>query len=149
MIDNKGLVISKLLFCNKLHLNKAWEIPCAKGPLKEYIGDYGLGEGAQDVLDGNFDPNRGVAADSSIEVEITLDNYKVLTKAQNESTSSLPSGQRYTHYKAIFENDNIGLVHIQMMSMPYVPGFTPSRWEKAIDCMLEKGLGDHKVKDSV
>eukprot|EP00957_Ditylum_brightwellii_P053949 4086544-Ditylum_brightwellii.AAC.1 len=30
------------------------------------------------------------------------------------------------------------------MSMPYLSGFTPSRWEKAIDCMLEKDPGDSK-----
>eukprot|EP00957_Ditylum_brightwellii_P124506 9488875-Ditylum_brightwellii.AAC.1 len=32
-----------------------------------------------------------------------------------------------------------------MMSLPFLVGFTPSRWEKAIDCMLEKDLGDPKI----
>eukprot|EP00957_Ditylum_brightwellii_P194565 14819787-Ditylum_brightwellii.AAC.1 len=49
--------MSKLLVCNKLHLNKAWDTPCAQSPLWDYIGEYGLGIGAEDILNGNFDPN--------------------------------------------------------------------------------------------
>eukprot|EP00957_Ditylum_brightwellii_P184577 14057768-Ditylum_brightwellii.AAC.1 len=32
-----------------------------------------------------------------------------------------------------------------MMSLPFLVGFTPSRWEKAIDCMLEKDPSDPKI----
>eukprot|EP00957_Ditylum_brightwellii_P140260 10687650-Ditylum_brightwellii.AAC.1 len=32
------------------------------------------------------------------------------------------------------------------MSMPYMLGFTPSKWEKAIGCMLEKDPRDLKSK---
>eukprot|EP00957_Ditylum_brightwellii_P013032 984244-Ditylum_brightwellii.AAC.1 len=36
----------------------AWETPFANGPLKEYIGDYRLGQGATEILEGDFDPNK-------------------------------------------------------------------------------------------
>eukprot|EP00957_Ditylum_brightwellii_P124761 9509214-Ditylum_brightwellii.AAC.1 len=36
-------VMAKLLRRNKLHLNQAWDTPCAKGLLRDYIGDNGLG----------------------------------------------------------------------------------------------------------
>eukprot|EP00957_Ditylum_brightwellii_P128235 9779966-Ditylum_brightwellii.AAC.2 len=36
---------------------EAWDTPFAHGPLKDYIGDYGIGSGAQDIPDGNFDLN--------------------------------------------------------------------------------------------
>eukprot|EP00957_Ditylum_brightwellii_P191480 14577903-Ditylum_brightwellii.AAC.1 len=65
-------------------------------------------------------------------------------KVQNETTSLSPSGQYYGHYKAVLENDSICVVHAQMMPISYMSGFTPSRWEKAIDCMLEKDPGDPK-----
>eukprot|EP00957_Ditylum_brightwellii_P101752 7754421-Ditylum_brightwellii.AAC.1 len=29
-----------------------------EGPLKDYIGDYGLGKGATEIIEGNFDPNK-------------------------------------------------------------------------------------------
>eukprot|EP00957_Ditylum_brightwellii_P002352 180405-Ditylum_brightwellii.AAC.1 len=119
--------MTKLLLRNKLHLNQAWNTLCTQGPLKDYIGECGLGPGCQDILDGNFDPNQSeklpvinhwlkynicqVAPSRSINVDISLHDYKSLMKVQNESTSSSPSGQHYGHYKAILDHDNLCLVH--------------------------------------
>eukprot|EP00957_Ditylum_brightwellii_P113748 8672558-Ditylum_brightwellii.AAC.1 len=33
-----------------------------------------------------------------------------------------------------------------MMSMPWLAGFTPLRWERAIDCMLEKDPGNSRIE---
>eukprot|EP00957_Ditylum_brightwellii_P147225 11210449-Ditylum_brightwellii.AAC.1 len=56
-IDDDNLVMSTLLMQNKFHLHQAWETSCARGAIKDYLGDFGLGQGAQDILDGQFDPN--------------------------------------------------------------------------------------------
>eukprot|EP00957_Ditylum_brightwellii_P127279 9704681-Ditylum_brightwellii.AAC.1 len=32
------------------------------------------------------------------------------------------------------------------MAMPFLAAFTPSRWEKAMDCMLEKDVGVPKFE---
>eukprot|EP00957_Ditylum_brightwellii_P078117 5938669-Ditylum_brightwellii.AAC.1 len=56
-IEGNDEVMTRLLCRNQLHLHQAWDTPFANGPLKEYIGDYGLGRGAQDILDGKFDHN--------------------------------------------------------------------------------------------
>eukprot|EP00957_Ditylum_brightwellii_P212126 15366999-Ditylum_brightwellii.AAC.1 len=119
-------IMTKLLLRNKLHLNQAWDILFTQGPLKDYIREYRLGTGCQDMLDGLTN------------VDISLENYKSLLKVQNESTSSSPSGWHYGHYKAVIDHDNLCLVHARMMSIPWLAGFTPTRWERAIDCMLEK-----------
>eukprot|EP00957_Ditylum_brightwellii_P131473 10027414-Ditylum_brightwellii.AAC.1 len=66
-------------------------------------------------------------------------------KAQDESTSLSPSGYHDGHYKAVLDKSNLCLVHAQMMSMAWLAGFTPSRWEKVIDCMLEKDPGKSKI----
>eukprot|EP00957_Ditylum_brightwellii_P010436 789496-Ditylum_brightwellii.AAC.1 len=50
--------MEKLLSRNKLHLHQAYKTPFASGPLKEYIGKYGLGVGVQEIIEGNFDPNK-------------------------------------------------------------------------------------------
>eukprot|EP00957_Ditylum_brightwellii_P139441 10627359-Ditylum_brightwellii.AAC.1 len=50
--------MEKKLSRNKLHLHQAYETPFARGPLKDYIGKYGLGAGAQEIIEGNFDPNK-------------------------------------------------------------------------------------------
>eukprot|EP00957_Ditylum_brightwellii_P185518 14124713-Ditylum_brightwellii.AAC.1 len=49
--------MSTLLRQNKLHLRQAWDTPCARGEVKQYLGDYGLGQGAQDIIEGNFNPS--------------------------------------------------------------------------------------------
>eukprot|EP00957_Ditylum_brightwellii_P183070 13944483-Ditylum_brightwellii.AAC.1 len=147
-------VMSKSLICNKLHLNQAWDTLCAQGPLWDYIGKYGLGFGVEGILNGNFDPNQSenlpvinhwlkhniqkVAPEGSIKVNISLDDYKSLMKVQDETTSSSPLGCHYGHYKAILDHDDLCLVQAQMMPLPWLSGFTPSRWKLAINCMLEK-----------
>eukprot|EP00957_Ditylum_brightwellii_P004432 336156-Ditylum_brightwellii.AAC.1 len=47
---------ARLLLHNKLHLHQAWDTTCAHSPLKDYIGEYGMGSGTNNILDGNFDP---------------------------------------------------------------------------------------------
>eukprot|EP00957_Ditylum_brightwellii_P203280 15333998-Ditylum_brightwellii.AAC.1 len=51
-------IMDHLITRNKLHLHQAWETPFANGPLKEYVGEYGLGQGANEILEGDFDPNK-------------------------------------------------------------------------------------------
>eukprot|EP00957_Ditylum_brightwellii_P044689 3388317-Ditylum_brightwellii.AAC.1 len=60
-------------------------------------------------------------------------------------TSSSPSGQHYGHYKAILTDDYICLVHATMMTLPFKFRVTPLRWQKAIDIMFEKDIGDPKI----
>eukprot|EP00957_Ditylum_brightwellii_P212063 15366918-Ditylum_brightwellii.AAC.1 len=59
-------------------------------------------------------------------------------KVQDESTSLSPSGHHYRHYKAIPHHYDLCLVHVQIMLMPWLAGFTPIRLERNIACMLEK-----------
>eukprot|EP00957_Ditylum_brightwellii_P194648 14827038-Ditylum_brightwellii.AAC.1 len=101
VLKNNDEVMSRLLLHNKLHLHQVWETPCVRGPIKEYIGEYGLGIRSKDILDEMFDPNlaenlptlnqwlknhiRRVAALISIRVELTLEDYKALMKSQDEA----------------------------------------------------------------
>eukprot|EP00957_Ditylum_brightwellii_P170985 13016200-Ditylum_brightwellii.AAC.1 len=85
--------MSRLLCRNQLHLHQVWDTPFVNGPLKEYIGNYCLGSGAQDILDGNFDPNvannflavnfwlRHMAPSNLITVDLELDDYKELIES--------------------------------------------------------------------
>eukprot|EP00957_Ditylum_brightwellii_P090845 6917731-Ditylum_brightwellii.AAC.1 len=117
---------------------------------ENYIGDYGTGVGAEDILSNNFDPNKSenlpsIAPAGFINVNISLENFKLSMKAQDESTSSSPLGRHYGHYKTVLDHNDICMVHAQMMSLPWLVGFTPHRWELAIDCTLEKDPGVPKI----
>eukprot|EP00957_Ditylum_brightwellii_P106288 8108142-Ditylum_brightwellii.AAC.2 len=65
--------------------------------------------------------------------------------SQCKSTSLLPSGRHYRHYRAALTLEEISLVHATMMALPFLLGFTPIRWQKAIDIMLEKDPGSPKI----
>eukprot|EP00957_Ditylum_brightwellii_P097422 7420146-Ditylum_brightwellii.AAC.1 len=160
-IVNKDEVIAQLLLCNKLHLHQVWDMPCPYGPLKDYIGDYGIGSGAKDILDENFDPNvasslptvnywlkhrvQQMAPPNLIKVDLSLTEYKDLIKSQCKSISLSLSGRHYRHYRVALTLDSISLVHATMMVIPFLLGFTPSRWQKAINIMLKKDPGSPKI----
>eukprot|EP00957_Ditylum_brightwellii_P105360 8032174-Ditylum_brightwellii.AAC.1 len=57
IIDDDDKFMSRLLLCNKLHLHQAWDTPCTRGPIKDYIGKFGIGSSAKDTIKGKFDPN--------------------------------------------------------------------------------------------
>jgi hypothetical protein len=129
--------------------------------MKDYIGENGTGQGAKEILDGNFDPNKFnnppavnywikhhlqcVATLNSVPISLTVDKLKGLLKRQCKTTSSLPSGRHYGHYKVLLENEEMLQTHSIMMTLPFQHSFTPSRWLKAVDVMLEKDPGSPKI----
>eukprot|EP00957_Ditylum_brightwellii_P202177 15328951-Ditylum_brightwellii.AAC.1 len=130
-----------LITCNKLHSHQAWETPFVNGALKEYVGEYGLGQGANEILEGDFDPNKSknipavnywvkdniccALPPSSIRTNLTVNGFKGFIRIQSEKTGTSPSGQHYSHYKAIHTDGSICLVHATMMTFPFRFGFTP------------------------
>eukprot|EP00957_Ditylum_brightwellii_P162015 12334813-Ditylum_brightwellii.AAC.1 len=56
-----------------------------------------------------------------------------------------PSGCHYGHYRAALVCEIISQVHATMMSILFLVGFTPHQWQTAIDVMLEKDTGRHRI----
>ena len=59
-----------------------------------------------------------------------------------EKTTTSPSGRHLGHYKAILQEPDLIQYHCIMASLPLTYGFTPKRWTKAIQIMLEKNPGN-------
>jgi hypothetical protein len=76
---------------------------------------------------------------------ITTQQFISTYKAMNEATSSSPSSRHLGHYKVATKYDHLASLHAKMMSIPHVVGFSPARWRKVIDIMLEKSPGDPKI----
>eukprot|EP00957_Ditylum_brightwellii_P145517 11079943-Ditylum_brightwellii.AAC.1 len=98
--------------------------------MQDYIGENRTEKGAKEILEGNFDPSK---FDNLLAVNYWIKNN--LKQVTCKTTSLSPSGCHYGHYK----------VHSIMMSLPFQYGFTPSRWLKAVDVMLEKDPGSPKI----
>eukprot|EP00957_Ditylum_brightwellii_P065722 4985332-Ditylum_brightwellii.AAC.1 len=56
LLDDKDTVMSWLIARNKLHLHQAFDTPFAQEDMLRYVRKLGTGQGAEDILNGNFDP---------------------------------------------------------------------------------------------
>eukprot|EP00957_Ditylum_brightwellii_P075803 5761211-Ditylum_brightwellii.AAC.1 len=90
--------MTNLIRQNKLHLHQAFDTPFASSPMKECIGENGTGQGAKEILEGKFNPNkfnnlpavnywikhhlRRVATPNSVPISLTVDELKSLLKRQ-------------------------------------------------------------------
>ena len=73
---------------------------------------------------------------------ITLDEFKDQIQETPERTSSSPSGRHMGHYKTATQSTLILSTLKSLTSIPFQFGFSPTRWQVAIDTMLEKTPGN-------
>jgi hypothetical protein len=143
---------------NTKQYNQAQHTPFGSGYLFQQFGMNLEGESVTDLLNGSFtvDPTVDLLPEthkilrrlstplhnqSSIPTTITPQEFQSTYKIVKERTSSSVSGRHLGHYKAAVQDDGIATAHATMMSLPYTIGFSPTRWRKVVDVMLEKEPG--------
>eukprot|EP00957_Ditylum_brightwellii_P187170 14255245-Ditylum_brightwellii.AAC.1 len=57
VLEDQDEAMQTLIKRDKLHLHQAFDTTFPTEVMQNYIGRFGVGKGAQDILDRNFDPN--------------------------------------------------------------------------------------------
>jgi hypothetical protein len=147
---------------NTAQYHQAVTTPFGSGYLADTIGFNIDKPGAADILNGTFEisPSANLLPETKrilkflqepchstpdLPSEITPEEFKSTYKIVKERTSSSVSGRHVGHYKAAAQDLTITIVHATMMSLPFLVGFSPTRWRKVVDVMLEKEPGNPKL----
>jgi hypothetical protein len=145
---------------NSRQYHQAVNTPFASDPLAGYFDPAPNSAGTNRILQGELPPDsildqlqpetvlllqqmkkQQPLPPQAIKVVITKEEFISCYNAVQEKTSSSPSGRHVGHYKAAAKSDLLSDMHARMMSIPFAAGFSPKRWHKVIDIMLEKDAG--------
>jgi hypothetical protein len=158
-IVGKDQVEEHLIELNVEQFSHAGSTPLGYTELGQEMGHTGDTPMAEAILDGTFEHDalsddalavifkqlqKHLAVRQIIKPIVTEADFRSAFKCVPEKTASSFSGQGVHHYKACAEGSEDGLVDIQsaihaaMMTVPLVTGFSPEKWKKEIDAMLEK-----------
>ena len=149
-----------LLSRNWKHLRQAARTPFAEGEFGELINWDGTGEFANRMVEGKpldeiHHKNEtmqkyieGMAASKngiidSVNVDITLDEYRQFWKKKRETTVTSPYGLHIGHYRSVTgaEQEGILEVHHRLLMLPFKFAMLPDRWLKTVQIHLEKDMG--------
>jgi hypothetical protein len=137
-----------------LRFNQVAETPFQTEPLLSTVGNVGTTPSADLILQGELPipPTTDVWAAKLIPflkqvlptadlVDLTPEQYAASWKKVKEKTSAGPSGMTIPHMKAHGTSRFVTEVDTILANLPYRFGFSPRRWRKGLDVMLEKKPG--------
>lgn len=136
----------------------AEQAPVCQGRLRGQFGYMADTAAAEEVLAGVYEPEEDVHTGTvdlfdeigRIRAQVQKDSVNCLVrhplwqkkwKQKREETSSSESGLHFGHYIAGADSELISYCHALLAWMALQKGYSPSRWERALSCMLEKIAG--------
>jgi hypothetical protein len=138
----------------KIRFNQASNTPFQTDPLLRDLGPLGVSAAAKDVLLGRYSPPSSTdewaaklipflrqAIPTAPIVDLTPEQYAAGWKRVRERTSAGMSGITIPHMKAHGSSSFLSLIDSIMANLPYRFGFSPARWQRGLDVMIEKKPG--------
>ncbi len=162
-ITDPCVIAKYICAANTRQYNQAEGTPFGSGYLADALGKHAASSSAESLLQGTFTPaveqiklaetlaiiqELGTPMNLSpqeTKATISVDDFISTYKVVKEATSSSPSGHHVGHYKAAATDPLLSELHSSMMSIPYMAGFSPSRWQTVTDVMLEKNPGSPQI----
>ena len=169
-VTSQKEIEKELLWRNKRHLQQVAyeEGPTTRDPISALLREGGMSAEADALLRGEYEP-RDSLTQEPIEVDSTMaewlkqlqqtdkerelaptvgvikpEDFQEAFKKAREKTSS--NGElHYTVWKCMAREDDFAEWLSIMMSIPFIYGFAPTRWQRMIDVMLEKKKGIRQI----
>ena len=152
---------------NKRRFWQASDTPFMKPPIFDKVGPLGLGPGADEILETGtltLDPGDEPLDDDTVqyikqlqcpdhvtdlplsEAQITTTKNAQSWKAAKEATSSGDPLLHYGHCKATALHPHLGEFETFMRNIPFITGYSPQRWKRAVNVELLKKPGNFNVE---
>jgi hypothetical protein len=139
--------------------NQAGRTPFLTASLFRDVGPLGISPSSQAILKGQYIPQDDVdewavkllpflqqAVQTSQIRDLLPQEYAAGWKKVRERTSSGPSGLTIPHMKAHGNSEFLTKIDTIMANLPYRYGFSPTRWQKGLDVMIEKKPGARSLE---
>ena len=155
-----------LLNYNRASFRAASASPCGAGPILNDLTFSTLSPAGKDLLHGMFPPSwhgddellreffesfsapPDIHSSKFIPTRVTEDDVKRGFGRWREATSTSPSGRHLGHYRAIIQNETLLYCLSTFMDIIVQRGISITRWQHAINVMLEKDAGRPASIDS-
>jgi hypothetical protein len=146
-INDQQTIENELLKELACRFNQASNTPFQTDPLD--IGTLGITKASQQILKGNYQPTAQtdewarnlIPFLAQAPTDLTPEQYKLGWKKFKEKTSAGSSGITIPQMKAHGTSNYLTEVDTIMANLPYRFGFSPQRWRKGLDVMIEKKPG--------
>jgi hypothetical protein len=140
---------------NERRFQQAGTTPFLVEPLMEAFGLLGHAPVIQQVLDGTYIPPPNTDENAKLLLRqmsqprtapICVAEYRQAWYKATERTSSGPSNLHFGHHKAGAQNDILAQFETTMLNVVYLSGYSPNRWRKGLNIMIEKKPGCVEVE---
>ena len=76
---------------------------------------------------------------------LSKNEFQQMFRRKKEGVSSNPHGTNYTVWKAMAKSNHLSSFLCSLVSLPFIHGFTNTRWMNMLDMMLEKKPGVRNI----
>ena len=160
---SKDEIEDHLIYFNRESFRAAANSPCGHGVIHDALTFTSLSPEAESLLHGivptswhgdndllkeflaSFAIPHTVQEVDPIPITISSDDFKKGILQWKESTTTSPSGRHLGHYKAIVQDVMLLESISTFMDIAITRGISISRWQQAVNVLIEKDVGDPKI----
>ena len=157
-VETRSVVEHLILQENESKIKQAWGTPFLTKVNTDLFGRMGETAAAGAILHGLI-PTQVARHSSTYKLlrelqqkgphqaprAIDIKGYRQFWLRCREFTASGPSGLHFGHLKANARDEQLATMDVQMINIPMLTGYAPTRWRKATDSMLLKKEGVFQV----